>query len=463
MQRARGVQFILVMAVLVAVSAAWWGGGRACAQAGEASAAKLVELLAGEAVGAIRLAAWHEGELLSPVLSMSMELDEAAVVAALVEPVVARGSAVWSSMRLGRKTPEGPRVAAAIDAADGDLDCACALLVREALVGKLAGVRPLPPGVIAAIAEALSAPPANPAADPALVRAVERFERSGKLGRQLATQAMAMSDEILRVGARAQEWRVRFDAVADSIARAADGAEGRAIVAVIRAQRLAMSGWAREEPRLAGGGAGGGASTAVERKRPDQVRAAVQLAMLERGPCISLAEVLLDARARRVDRVESLFVSPEGTVVVGRGRSELTQESIDAWRTACGMKRTSRGWEGLRERPRARPLRLRNAPFGISPPERGWLGYAPSHEFLRHPLPAADAVAAVWNGWPEAPLVGTRAGGRMRCARNGRLRAARARGDWDHRRGRSGSGRALESAAADALHRAGCPPRRAQG
>ena len=167
------------MAVLVAVSAAWWGGGRACAQAGEASAAKLVELLAGEAVGAIRLAAWHEGELLSPVLSMSMELDEAAVVAALVEPVVARGSAVWSSMRLGRKTPEGPRVAAAIDAADGDLDCACALLVREALVGKLAGVRPLPPGVIAAIAEALSAPPANPAADPALVRAVERFERSG--------------------------------------------------------------------------------------------------------------------------------------------------------------------------------------------------------------------------------------------------------------------------------------------
>lgn len=350
-------------------------------------AGRLVELLAEEAVGAMRMAAWHEGELLSPVLGCALEFDHALAVAMMVEPVRPRGAAVWSAMRLGRKTPEGARASAAIDAADTDLDRACALLVREAVVVRLRteddrrakrGTRTavtgiglgdglaFPPALVREAMEALPAPPTNPAADPVVMRMVDRFERGRRLARQSATEAERIGAELARMQARAEEWRSRFDALADAIAARAGDAEGRAIVAAMRTERLALAGWGPPRSRAR-----------------EPVLGAVQLAMLERPPCAVLAEVLLELRARKAERIDSLCVSPEGALLVGRGVSELTQETIDRWRTACGLKRTGRGWEGLPDRRRARPSRIRDSPFGsgartgVMPARPLDLGYAP--------------------------------------------------------------------------------------
>jgi len=102
----------------------------------------------------------------------------------------------------------------------------------------------------------------------------------------------------------------------------------------------------------------------------DRVHGRVQLAMLECAPCEALTVSLLGLRATMVESVESIFVTAEGRLMLGRARVELAQPTIDRWRSACGLKRTRRGWEGLPARQRAPTPRKRNAPFGISPPAR---------------------------------------------------------------------------------------------
>jgi 5-azacytidine-induced protein 1 len=146
--------------------------------------------------------------------------------------------------------------------------------------------------------EALPAPPTNPAADPVVLRMVDRLERARRLSRPNASEAERVGAELARLQVRAEEWRARFEALAETIAAWAGDAEGRAVVAVLRAERLAMAGWAPPRSRAR-----------------DPVVAKVQLAMLERPPCAVLAEVLLGVRARRAERVDSFCVSPEGALL----------------------------------------------------------------------------------------------------------------------------------------------------
>ena len=109
----------------------------------------LTEILAGDAVEALRLSAWHEGEVISPVVSPLVEVTEAEALEVLCAPPAPRGAAVWQAMRLGRTAPDGPRRASAIDASDVDLDRACALLACEAVVPRLRAIGAVPAELVA--------------------------------------------------------------------------------------------------------------------------------------------------------------------------------------------------------------------------------------------------------------------------------------------------------------------------
>jgi hypothetical protein len=457
--------------------------------AADGVARRRIDELVCDAALAIRASAWHDGDLVSPTVSIVGELDGGEIVALLCAPIEPRGRLVWASLGAGRAGP-------AFDAAEVDLERACALLAREAVIARLgcaqaeAAMAPLPADVVADIARAIPAPPTNPAADPALLREVTRLERSGKLGASAAAAAGRLASDAARMRVRADEWRERYIAAMSTLARAADGPEGRAIVAAVIEERLAFAGWTREELR-AGHSVGGSASetlapefgpndahltrTGLLRRNPDRVLTAIRLAMLERPPCRALAELLVDLRAHRAERVDSMMVAADGRVRTGRSSAELSDARLDRWREACGLRRGARGWEGLPARPGPPPLRLRDAP-GISAPPvpmpavRGRararaiaLGYAPRDESRLDSLPAPAAAAALRRPCAAAARVRARARGRVRCVGHGCVRAARARRHWDDHDCRPRLGRALEPPAADALYRAGCAPRRSQG
>jgi hypothetical protein len=442
----------------VIVSMAWreasvYAGGCTVPYAGDER--RLTEALASAAVEAIRLSAWHEGDVVSPVVCPWWEVSAAEAIAVMCEPPGARGGAVWQAMRLGRATPEGARVASVIDGADVDLDRAVGVLVCEAVVPALRASSSLPAELVARMASGVPAPPTNPRADPAVVRRVERMSRAGRLSAGMRDEAVQLHEQLERIVPRAEMWRVRYLAIMEAIAAAADSVEGQAIVAAITVERLALAGWAERSAQSVGGSAA--------RRAPDRVHGLVQRALLERPPCEALARVLVELEPRRAARIESMAVAPDGALLLGRAWSELPESTLDRWRLACGLKRGARGWVGLPATPRKRLPRIRNAPFGISPPERSALGYALPHDGERRALCTTDAAAGLWPRGTAASCPRPRAGRGVRSTRDRRERVAGAGGRGHGHDRRPRLRRVVEPAAPDALHRAGCPPGRAQG
>lgn len=350
----------------------------------------------------IRSSGWHDGSLVSPTLVAVCSIEQTSVLVALCEPIPPRGGGVWATMRAGRSRPSGPRDGPSVDAADSDLDLACAILVREALIAQLDPRERIPAEVIARVLRAMPRPPTHPAADPALVRWAERIARLRNPGARDIADARCVADSLPQWSVRAEEWRDRFCAMLDSLSAAADGPEGRAIIEVFRADRLASAGWPALTERstatatattTATATATASTSTGSPPRQPsrssrplDHVHACVQLAMRERPPCAQLAEILVETKARSARRIESVAMLGNQRVVVGFSEVTIPQSMVDRWRLACGLKRTSRGWEGLPARPRARPHRLRDVPFWVNPPRaavdrretpRTALGYAP--------------------------------------------------------------------------------------
>ena len=142
-------------------------------------------------------------------------------------------------------------------------------------------------------------------------------------------EAVQLHEQLERIVPRAEMWRVRYLAIMESIAAAADSAEGQAIVAAITVERLALAGWAERSAQSVGGSAA--------RRAPDRVHGLVQRALLERPPCEALARVLVELEPRRAARIESMAVAPDGALLLGRAWSELPESTLDRWRLACGL------------------------------------------------------------------------------------------------------------------------------
>lgn len=334
----------------------------------------------------IRSSGWHDGNLVSPTLIAVCSIEKPSVLIALCEPIPPRGGSVWATMRAGRSKPSGPRDGPSFDAADSDLDLACAILVREALIAQLDPRERIPAEAITRVMRAMPRPPTHPAADPALVRWAERISRLRHPDAKDLADARRVAESLPQWSVRAEEWRDRFDSMLDSLAAAADGSEAQAIIEVVRAERLASAGWPAGTA-MPGASAGSNPKQPSRSSRPlDRVHACVQLAMRERPPCVELGEILLATQSCSARRIESVALLGNQRIVVGFSEVSIAQSTIDRWRLACGLKRTSRGWEGLPARPRARPHRLRDVPFWVNPPRasadpdetpRAALGYPP--------------------------------------------------------------------------------------
>jgi hypothetical protein len=337
----------------------------------EARLGRIAEGLAQCAFDALVAAAWSDG--VSPVVvvppGLAEEIDRTTAIALLSRPQPARACGAWDALRLGSARPSGPtdvgggtaariRAPLAYPVTDLDLERACQLMAREALLAVLPPDERLPADLVRDLLVHAPLPPTNPAADPSLARRVQKLERAGKLTRGQRVEAERVVSEFEEARAAATAWKTRYDALLAGIASRADGEEGRALVAIARRTHAARTGWSPRDgavgpERAARGG--------------DEVVRSVRKALAEGQTCYALSEVLVALEPVRVARIDSLAVSGEGRLRVGRSESAVPQDVIDSWRRACGLERSAVGWTGISARPRPRLPRIRDAPFGIKP------------------------------------------------------------------------------------------------
>ena len=339
----------------------------------EARLARLGESLAQGAFDALAAAAWSDG--VSPMLVMppglAEEIDQPTAIALLSRARPERPGAAWDALRLGRtRAPAdaahapakgaSPPIAPprAYPSTDLDLERACQLLVCEALVALLPADTRLPADLVRDLLAHAPLPPTNPAADPALARRVQRLERAGKLSRSARLEADRIVSEFEAARGDAEQWKTRHDALLARVALLADGEEGRALVAVARRVQAARGGWSASDPSRDG---------ARPSRGGDEVVRVIRKSIADGQSCYALAESLVALEPVRTPRIDSLAVSGEGRLRVGRSVATISQESIDAWRRACGLQRSAVGWTGLSARPRPRTPKIRDAPFGIKP------------------------------------------------------------------------------------------------
>ena len=106
-----GVKWLLAVVVALPIALfACIGAAQAQTQApvdAKAEAEAIVGSLAGEAVAALRMAAWHQGDLVSPVLGCTVGSDREVLLSALAVPVPPRGASTWDALRMGRSAPAG--------------------------------------------------------------------------------------------------------------------------------------------------------------------------------------------------------------------------------------------------------------------------------------------------------------------------------------------------------------------
>lgn len=354
---------------------AWVSSPVAVAREGagpEVRLARLSEGLAQCAFDALLSAAWADGVSPTAVLSPGLldEIDQPTAIALLTRAQPERPRGAWEALRLGRARPALPAARGAAEgpappigagivypATELDLERACQLMAREALLVLVPAEARLPADLVRDLLAHAPFPPTNPAADPALARRVQRLERAGRLSRSARLEADRIVAEFDAARAAAEQWKARHDAFLARVALLADGEEGRALVAIARRTQAARSGWS----------AGDSAEGARSSRGGDEIARSVRKAIADGQSCYALAETLVALEPIRTARIDSLAVSGEGRLRAGRSTATVSQESIDAWRRACGLQRSAVGWTGLSARPRPRPPKIRDAPFGIKP------------------------------------------------------------------------------------------------
>lgn len=363
-----------------AVMSAWFGLAAAGAEGDastEARLARIGESLAQGAYDALSAAAWGDG--VSPTLVMppglAEEIDPPTAIALLTRGQSERAKGAWEALRIGRgrldaggagaggagtRAPGARAIGAplAYPSTDVDLERACRLLVCEALVASIPAETRVPADLVRDLLVHAPLPTTNPSADPALARCVQRLERAGRLSRTSRLEADRVVAEFGEVRVHADQWKARHDALLSRAAMLADGEEGRALVAVARRVHAARAGWSSVSEK--GESARGARPT-------DEVARSIRKAVADGQACFALAEMLVALEPVRTARIDSLAVSGEGRLRVGRSVATISQDSIDAWRRACGLQRSAVGWTGLSARPRPRPPKIRDAPFGIKP------------------------------------------------------------------------------------------------
>lgn len=346
-----------------------------CDTGPEARLARLAESLAQCAFDALSAAAWADGVSPTVVVPAGLleEIDQPTAIALLTRAQPERARGAWDALRLGRARAGPPLEQPALDdpppqigaplvypTTDLDLERACQLMSREALVALLPADVRLPADLVRDLLEHAPLPPTNPAADPALAKRVQRLERAGKLSRLARLDADRIVAEFESARRAAEQWKVRHEAFLARISLLADGEEGRALVAIARRVQSVRSGWSAVDPSVT--------ATGARASRPvDEVARSVRRAVADGQACYALAETLVALEPISTPRIDSLAVSGEGRLRVGRSTAAIAQESIDAWRRACGLQRSAVGWTGLSARPRPRPPKIRDAPFGIKP------------------------------------------------------------------------------------------------
>ncbi len=327
------------------------------------------------------------------------QIDARDALASLTTPIRARPRAVWSALRAGGATRvERDGVGSATRGAiasreklasrggfasqvglasltDDELDQACQLLVREALLRVIDESTSVPPDILAEILEALPRPLKRRGSNASELRVWDQLERAGRLGASANQRANALCADLLEAQRVQREWVGRLDVCYAMLMHRASGAEGAALVRVSRALRLAHAGWDPEEIAAIGDAADEplAPSTLTQaraspRKRPtDQVSAEVRLARSQGAPCFALGELLARAESTAVRTIQSALVDGDRRLRLACRTVGISPETLDRWRADCGLTRTTRGWSAPHSRPKPAPPRLRDAPFGVKP------------------------------------------------------------------------------------------------
>jgi hypothetical protein len=362
----------------------------------------LVELTS-RASEALLDASWMDG--VTPTIDAPLDLERNEILMALVSDTPPPPRGAWAALRAGRYSmgevpsnlnsqgngvsdTDRPRsIAIKLRGAsltrDEDLDRACVLLVKHALIKELASsieaqeedglgpAGPLPADIIRRIADALPPPPDHPGSEPVRQRLLKRLERT-RVGtrspKSLEAEVRDAERDFREAHAVARAWLARLDVVHGMLARLAD-VEGMAVVRVSRAIRLASAGW---DPEIAStmdarplGEDGASPLTGIERPF-DRVLGDIRAARNRGFACGALAETLRSARIVDVEVVESVVVDGEGILQLGRRRVRVTGERLDDWRRACGV-RPNPTQSPPPARGSAPSRRIRDAPFGIKP------------------------------------------------------------------------------------------------
>ena len=222
----------------------------------------------------------------------------------------------------------------------------------------------LPPEAIAQVLAAMPCPMFHPGINSSIARDTRRLARDRTLNAAQTREAKALVDEFEQTLLRAEQWRARFEGIMVDLAECADGAEGRALVVVTRLARLAQAGWSARAESLASSSR----NRATQAARAKDSALAAVLASREAGcSCHALAELLVRMEPFAIARVDSLLLTPQGQLMVGRSVTSIDEVQLDAWRTACGMRKTPRGWEGIALPVKSKPPRKRDVPFGTKP------------------------------------------------------------------------------------------------
>ena len=363
---------------------------------------RLTELTS-QAVEALRIASWADG--VAPTIEAPLDLVRSELLVALANDVPRPPRGAWAVLRAGREPIGGvppssnrgdddtqriersgkaaPALRSASLSRDDDLDRACALLVKHALMHALARTiaaqaedglgpaGPLPADIVRRIVEALPLPPNHPGSDPARHRLLKRLERQRvgtRLPKSIEVEVREAEADFREAHAVARAWLARLDVVHGMLARMAD-VEGVAVVRVSRAIRLASAGWDPETASTMDARplSDDGATPLTGTERPiDRVLADIRAARNRGFACGALAESLQAARVVDVEVMESVAADGDGTLQLGRRRVRVTGERLDDWRRACGVRPNP-----TQSPPPARgsspSRRIRDAPFGIKP------------------------------------------------------------------------------------------------
>ncbi len=334
---------------------------------------KPLEGMADEATRALRHAVWDEE--VTPVISGLGGLSATEALRLLVEPIPLAPRSAWHALRAGC-TGSAP--------SDAMLDAARALLIREAVLASLDDNVKIPPSVLYCVVDALPLPVRHPGATDPVISNVARLEKRERLVGASRSDAIALCAELPEQRARALAWIVRLDALYAALLARADGSEGRAIVRVSRATRLANAGWDpdrdssidRPSERTSTATSTSVSPAAPSSHKPiDRVLRDIRLARKESPTCESLHRALRIIQPSAVMIVSNVVIDAHDQLGVGRQIVALEEQRIEAWLRESGVAYAGRAGNassdasGVGTQPPTRPRskRLRDAPFGVKP------------------------------------------------------------------------------------------------